>query len=123
MFAWDVKQVLDFLKEKFGDNDQLSNKELRLKIPILLPQAISSGVSTLRALDLNHMIKTSGYYELRFHKLHKSWRRGESPTSLKSYAFPSDKALCLVAALDRYIERRLREKMVEEKLERKKLNF
>ena len=37
MFAWDVKQVLDFLKEKFGDNDQLSNKELRLKIPILLP--------------------------------------------------------------------------------------
>ena len=112
MFAWDVKQVLDFLKEKFGDNDQLSNKELTLKIPILLPQTISSGVSALRALDLNHMIK-----------MHKSWRRGESPTSLKSYAFPSDKALCLVAALDRYIERRLREKMVEEKLERKKLNF
>ena len=21
MFVWDVKQVLDFLKEKFGDND------------------------------------------------------------------------------------------------------
>ena len=30
MFAWDVKQVLDFLKEKFGNNDQLSNKELKV---------------------------------------------------------------------------------------------
>ena len=51
------------------------------------------------------MIKTSEYYEIRFHKLHKSWRKGESPPSLKLYAFPSDKALCVVAALDCYIER------------------
>ena len=28
----DVKQVLDFVKEKFGDNDQLSNKELTIVI-------------------------------------------------------------------------------------------
>ena len=34
MFVWDAKQVLDFLKEKFGDNDQLSNKELTLKVII-----------------------------------------------------------------------------------------
>ena len=32
MFAWDVKQVLDFLKERFGDNDQMSRKELTLNI-------------------------------------------------------------------------------------------
>ena len=51
------------------------------------------------------MIKTSEYYEFRFQKLHKSWRKGESPPSLKIYAFPSDKALCVVAALDCYIER------------------
>ena len=31
--------------------------------------------------------------------------KGESPPSLKIYAFPSDKALCVVAALDCYIER------------------
>ena len=51
------------------------------------------------------MIKTSEYYQFRFHKLHKSWSRGQSLLSLKIYAFPSDKALCLVAALDCYIER------------------
>ena len=33
MFVWDVKQVLDFFKENFGDNDQLSNKELTLNSP------------------------------------------------------------------------------------------
>ena len=51
------------------------------------------------------MIKTSEYYQFRYHKLHESWRRDESLLSLKIYAFPSDKALCLVAALDCYVER------------------
>ena len=51
------------------------------------------------------MIKTSKYYEFRSHKLHKSWRKGQSPPSLKIYVFLSDKALCAVAALDCYIER------------------
>ena len=50
------------------------------------------------------MIKTSEYDEFRFHNLHKSWRRSESLFSLKIYAFPSDKALCVVAALDCFIE-------------------
>ena len=107
MFVWDVKQVQDFPKEKFGDNDQLSNKELTLKVTILLTLTTPSGISALHILNLNLMMKTSEYYEFRFHKLHKSWRRGESPPSLKIYAFPSDKALCVVAALDCYIERSL----------------
>ena len=105
MFVWDAKQVLDFLKEKFGDNDQLSNKGLTLKVTILLALTISSRISALHILDLNRMIKTNEYYEFRFHKLLKFCRRGESPPSLKIYAFPSDKALCVVAALDCYIER------------------
>ena len=101
MFVWDVKQALDFLKEKLGDNDQLSNKELTLKVTILLTLTTTA----LHILDLNPMIKTSEYYEFRFYKLRKSWRRGESLISLKIYAFPSHKALCVVAALDCYIER------------------
>ena len=68
-FVWDVKQVLHFLKENFGDNDQLSNKELTLKVTSLLALTTSSRISALHILDLNHMIKTSEYYEFRFHKL------------------------------------------------------
>ena len=106
MFVWDVKQVLYFLKEKFGDNYQFSKKELTLKVTILLALTTSSRISALHNLDLNHMIRTSEYYDFRFHKLHKSWRRSESPPSLKIYAFPSDRTLNVVTALDCYIERK-----------------
>ena len=116
MFVSDVKQVLEFLKEKLGDNDQLSNKEVTLKVTILLALTTSSRISALYILDLNHMIKASEYYEFRFHKLHKTWRKGESPPSLKIYAFPSDKTLCVVAVLDCY-------KREDINLERKKSSF
>ena len=71
LFVRDVKQVLNFLKKKLGDNDQLSNKELTLKATVLLALTTSSRISALHILDLNHMIKTSECYEFRFHKLHK----------------------------------------------------
>ena len=105
MFVWATKQVLDFVNEKFGDNDHLSNKELKLKVTILLALTTSSRISALNNLALNHMIKTSRYCEFTFHKLHKSWRRSESPPLLQIYAFPSYKGLCVAAALDCYIER------------------
>ena len=101
MLVWDAEQVLDFLKEKFGDNSQLSNKELTLKVTILLALTISSRLWTVHILDLNHMIKASEYYEFRFYKLHKSWRRGES----RIYIIRSGKALCVVADLDCYVKR------------------
>ena len=116
MFVWDLKQVLDFLKEKFGDNDQLSNKKLTLKVTILLTLTTSSRISAVHILDLNHMIKTSDHYEFKFHKSHKSWRRCESPSSLKIYAFPSDKALCVFCCF-----RLLYREIIN--LERKKSNF
>ena len=83
----------------------MSKKELTLKVILLLTLRTSSRISSLYILDLNHITKTSEYYEFRFHKLDKSWRRGEPSPSLKIYAFPSDKALCVVVALDCYIER------------------
>lgn len=70
MFVSDAKQVLDFGREKFGDNDQFSNKELTLKVTISLALTTSFRTSVLDILDLNHMAKTGEYYELKLHKLH-----------------------------------------------------
>ena len=70
MFVLDVKQVLDFVKEKFGDNDQLSNKELTLKVTTLLALTTSSRIPALHILD--HMLKASEYYEFKFYMLRKS---------------------------------------------------
>ena len=72
---------------------------------ILLSLTILSRIPAIHLVGLNHMIKTSEYYKFRSHKLHKSWRRGESPPLLKIHAFPSDKALYMVSALEWYIER------------------
>ena len=80
---WYVRQVLDFVKEKFGDKAQLSNKKLTLKVTVLLALTTSSRISALDILRLNHMIKTSKYYEFKFRKLHKSWRSSESPPIVK----------------------------------------
>ena len=52
-------------------------------------------------------MKTSEYHEFKFHKLEALGEGVESPPSLKIYALPSDKALCVVAALDCCIERTL----------------
>ena len=101
----DVKQTLHFVKDKCGDNDQLSNKELTLKVTILLALITLCRISALHILDLSHMIKASKYYEFRFHEPRKSWRMGESLPLLESFVFPLDKALCVVAALDCYVER------------------
>ena len=54
------------LNKKFGYNDQLLNKELTLNVTILLALTISSKISALQILDLNHFIKTGDYYEFSF---------------------------------------------------------
>ena len=56
---------------EFRDNDQFLNKELTVKVTNVLALTTSSTISALHILDLNHMMKTSEYYEFRFLKLHK----------------------------------------------------
>ena len=110
---WCVKQVRYVFEEKFGNNPQLPNKDLTLKVfcafksTILLALRTSSRISALRILQLNYMIKTTEYYDIRLHKLYKSQRKDESPPSLVIYVFPSNKALCEVAALDCYYSKNI----------------
>ena len=78
MLMWCVKQVRYVFEEKFGNNPQLPNKDLTLKVfcafksTILLALRTSSRISALRILQLNYMIKTTEYYDIRLHKLYKS---------------------------------------------------
>ena len=66
MFVWDIRQVLDFVKGKFRDNDQLSNEELTLKFIILLALTTSSRISAAHALGLNCMRKKVNIINLGF---------------------------------------------------------
>ena len=49
----ECQKVLAFLKEKFGGTDQFSNKELKIKVTILLVSTTPSRISALHILDLN----------------------------------------------------------------------
>ena len=51
------------------------------------------------------MVKTLQKYVFKFQKLHKSRRQGLKPITLEFVAFSQDKDLCVVSALDEYLNR------------------
>ena len=40
-----------------------------------------------------------------FHKLYKSWRKGQPPPSVFYHSFPEELELCVVETLEEYLER------------------
>ena len=72
---------------------------------MLLALMPASRVRGLHILDTRVMVKTSQKYVSKLCKLHKSWRQGQKPTTLEFVAFSQDKDLCVVSALDEYLNR------------------
>ena len=56
-------------------------------------------------LDIRFMTKGNNKVTFHFHKLHKSWRKGQPPPSICYYSFPEELELCLVENLEEYLER------------------
>ena len=65
----------------------------------------ASRVRGLHILDTRFIVKTSQKYVFKFHKLPKSWRQGQKPTTLEFAAFSQDKDLNTVSAFDEYLNR------------------
>ena len=95
-FFWDAQLVLDYLKKELSNNSDLSGKLLTFKVAMLLTLTSASRVRSLHILDIRFMVKTWQKYVLKFHKIHKS---------LEFVAFSQDKDLCVVSALDEYLNR------------------
>ena len=87
-----------------GETDRLGEKELSLKLCMLLALTTSSRASRIHHLDIRFMINTDDKVTFNFHKLHKGWRKGKPPPSLTVYAYSPDKQLCVVHTLNRYLE-------------------
>ena len=102
---WDVQLVLDYLQKELPNNSDLSEKLLTFKVAMLLALTSASRARGLHILDTRFIVKTSQKYVFKFHKLHKSWRQGQKPTTLEFVAFSQDKDLCVVSALDEYLNR------------------
>ena len=97
--------VLDYLKKELTKNSDLSLKLLTFKVAMLLALTSASRVRGLHILDTRFMVKTSPKYVFKFHKLHKSWRQGQTSTTLEFVAFSQDKDLRVVSDLDEYLNR------------------
>lgn len=103
-FVWDVEQVLTYLGQLPG-NDQLSDRLLTLKLTMLLALASACRCSELKCLDIRYMTKSTRSYIFQFSKVTKSWKKGKAPPSLEFYDFESNKSLCVVSALEAYLQR------------------
>ena len=64
-----------------------------------------SRVSPIYYLDNRFMLRTSHEYISTFYKLHKSWRKGASPSGLLFHEYPANKQLCVVKAVNAYLSR------------------
>ena len=104
LFAWDIQEVLNFIKSTWGETDRLGEKELSLKLCMPLTLTTSSRGSGIHHLDIRFMVNTSDKVTFHFHKLHKSWRKGKPPPSLTVHSYSPDKQLCVVQTLNRYLE-------------------
>ena len=99
---WDVQLALDYVQKEFPNNSDLSDKILTFKVAMLLALTSASRARGLHILDTRFIVKTSQKYVFKFHKLHKSWRQGQKPTTLEFVAFSQDKDFCVVSALDEH---------------------
>ena len=102
-FIWDIQLVLDYLKKELPNNRDFSDTLLTFKFTMLLALTPASRVRGLHILDTRFMVRTLQKHVFKFHKLHESWRQGQKPTTLEFIAFCQDNDLCVVSALDEYL--------------------
>ena len=104
-FIWNVQTVIDFIKYEWGQNEDLLDKYLTNKLTMLLALTSAYRVLGLQHLDIRFMTKGTNDHMFTFGKLHKAWRKGKSPPSLRVYSFEEDIKLCVVATLEDHLER------------------
>ena len=65
----------------------------------------ASRASAIHYLDGWYMLRPEGKFVFTFHKLNKSWKCGKAPPSLEFCEYTEDRDLCVVTALNEYINR------------------
>ena len=73
--TWDVQIVLEFIKKNWTDNKYLPNKNLTLKLTMLLALMSASGASNIHHLDINFMSLSEEKFVFNFAKLLKTWKK------------------------------------------------
>ena len=79
-FTLDVQVVLDFVKNKWGNSNSLSDRDLTFKLLIMLALNSTSRACTIKCLDIRFIARHVYFAQFMFGKLHKGWQsRKRSP--------------------------------------------
>ena len=68
VFVWSVESVINYVKTKWKNNENLSEKYLTYKLVILVALASASRASAMHCLDVRFMVKSDDAYIFTFHK-------------------------------------------------------
>ena len=69
VFVWSVESVINYIKTKWKNNENLSEKYLTYKLVILVALlASASRTSAMHCLDVRFMVKSDDAYIFTFHK-------------------------------------------------------
>ena len=105
MFVQSVESVINYIKTKWKNKENLSEKYLAYRFVILMALSSASSASAIHSHDVRFMVKLDDTYIFTFHKLHKSWRKGKAPPKLCFYKYAKDQIFCVVSALNEYLTR------------------
>ena len=104
-FIWNVQTVIEFIRNEWGRNQELSDKFLSYKLTILLTLTSAFCVLGLQHLNIRLKVKTPIRFTFTFHKLHKALKKGKSPPSVAFHFFKEDNSLCVVEVSNEYLKR------------------
>ena len=101
---WDVSEVLRYLKT-LNPNQQISLKELTLKLVMLLSLVTPQRGQSINMLDISGMTLTESCSTFLLLKHIKTSRPGNSGPCIKFSRFTSDDEICPIKTLNAYIQR------------------
>ena len=99
--TWEVSEVVQHIRERMGNNTELSLKDLSLKLVALLALSNAPRASDIAALDIKFLQISPEGATFRIPGLTKT-RRSGPPKSFEVKRF-GDKSLCPVQTLEQYL--------------------
>ena len=100
LFVWNVETVVQFIKSKWRNSEELSEKNLTYKLTMLMALTSASRSDAIHHLNIDYKVRSQKGYVFTFHKLHKGWKKGDPAPSLTFYEYNLDKQLCVVETID-----------------------
>ena len=100
---WDVNKVFQLLKS-WGPTPSLTQKQLTLKLTMLLLLVSSQRGQTIRCLSIEGMVVEQGRIVFKMLHLLKHNRLGDRRSCIEFKEFPECKRLCVVRCIKQYIQ-------------------